>query len=125
MPRGPAPPWRQRKEPVLDAYILASISEAGGKHHPRTGHYATLIIEGLESREQAREYIRALHRAGVHLTKYGIASVGISAKIIKRGKTYDIQFAAIDKMLARAHIIEKYGPDRSKWPYDPRRKGAA
>jgi hypothetical protein len=122
MPRGSAPPWRQRKPPVLDSWILASISQAGGNYHPETGRYATLHITELASREEAREHVRALHRCGVFLTKYAIADVGIHAKIHRDGDGYKIEFAAVDKTMARKHIIEKYGPDRSRWPYDPRRR---
>jgi hypothetical protein len=125
MPRGPAPSWRARKEPVLDAYILASVEKAGGlgKHHPETGHYATLVIKGLASRDEADEYSRALYRCAHYLNRTGQLPVGMSAKIKRAGNRYEIEFRAVDKTLARAHVMAKYGPDRSKWPYDPRRRG--
>jgi hypothetical protein len=122
MPRGSPPQWRQRKPPVLDAWILASVREAGGQFDAATGRYKTLRIAGLADRAEAREYIRALHRSGVFLTKYAIADVGIHAKIIRGDTGYTVEFAAVDKAMARKHIIETYGADRSKWPYDPRRK---
>ena len=123
MPRGPAPGWRQRKQPVLDDYLLASIHQAGGKHHPETGHYAQLVIAGCASMDEAREYVRGLHRSGRYLVKYAIADIGINAKIRKNDGKFDVEFSAVDKAMARKHVIEKYGPDRSKWPYDPRRRG--
>ncbi len=122
MPRGSAPAWRQRKPPVLDSWILASISQAGGRYHPETGRYATLYITGLADREEAKEYVRALHRCGVYLTKYAIADVGVHAEIKRSAGAYSVAFAAVDKAMARKHIIDTYGPDRSRWPYDPRRR---
>ena len=51
MPRGPAPGWRQRKEPVTDDYILAAVTKSGGLgKHDANGHYATLVIKGLADR---------------------------------------------------------------------------
>jgi hypothetical protein len=122
MPRGSAPPWRQRKPPVLDSWIMASIQQAGGKYNPQTGRYATLRINGLASRDEAKEYVRALHRCGVFLAKWAIADVGVHTKIIKGQDGYTVEFTAVDKAMARKHIIDTYGPDRSRWPYDPRRR---
>lgn len=118
MPRGAAPPWRARKEPILDSHLYASVTQANGVHHPETGHYATLVYAGCETRERAKEIVRALHRSGMHL------GFSVSAKIIKAGNgTFNVEYRAIDKAMARKHVVDKYGPDRSKWPYDPRRKG--
>jgi len=124
MPRSPVPEWRKRKEPVLDHYVLASIEQAGGhgKHDPATGHYATLLINGLADRAEAEEYVRALNRSALHLHRYQIADVGMSAKIERTAEGFVVRFKAIDKTLARQHVLQRYGPDRSKWPYDPRRR---
>lgn len=122
MPRGPAPQWRARKQPVLDDYVLASVTQAGGpgKHHPETGHYAMLIIRGLADREEAGEWKRALFRCAHYLHRNGIADVSMSADIKRSGSGYLIEFRAVDKTIARQHVMAKYGTDRSKWPYDPR-----
>lgn len=127
MPRGPAPAWRARKPPVVDDHILASVEQAGGigRHHPDTGHYATLYIRGLASREEAAEWSSALYRCAHYLHRHGLADVSMSAKITRSAKkpgTWEIEFRAVDKTLARKHVMEKYGADRSKWPYDPRRR---
>jgi hypothetical protein len=37
-------------------------------------------------------------------------------------KNYHVQFQLHDKREAIRAMILKYGPDRSKWPYDPRQK---
>jgi hypothetical protein len=122
MPRGAAPGWKQRKPPVLDDWILASISGAGGR--PGTdGHYAERHIAGLGSREEAREYVRALHRCGRWLTRWTQYDIGVRAHILKQGDRYRVQFWAVDKTAARQHVLTTYGTDRSYWPYDPRRRG--
>lgn len=123
MPRGPAPGWRERKQPVLDSWVLASISAAKGTPGS-DGHYGELHITDLATRDEAREYVRALHRSGRYLTKYSQYQVGIRAHVKRSGRRYYVQFWAVDKIAAKAHILEKYGPDRSKWPYDPRRRSA-
>jgi hypothetical protein len=124
MPRAAAPPWATRKEPVLDHLVRASIDQAGGKHHPDTGHYATLVYKGIETRERADEIKRALHRCALYMHKKGIASVGMSAKVLRDGNGWKVEFRAVDKTMARKYVLQKYGPDRSKWPYSPRRGDA-
>jgi hypothetical protein len=127
MPRGAAPEWRKRKDPVTDDWILASVERAGGlgKHHPATGHYADLVITGLASKEEADEYKRSLFRCAHYLNRTGRAPVSMSSDRPVRAAdgTYSLRFRAVDKTLARAHVLARYGTDRSKWPYDPRRRG--
>jgi len=127
MPRGPAPTWRARKEPVVDDWILESVKRAGGigSHHPVTGHYSELVIDDLATRTEAEEYRKALFRCAYYLHRTGQAPVSMNAKIEQSGTGFQIRFKAVDKTLARAHVLARYGNDRSKWPYDPRRRGAA
>ena len=129
MPRGPAPQWRARKEPVVDEWIMASVHHAGGlgRHHPETGHYGSLVIGDLATKEEADEYRKALYRCAHYLSRTGTAPLSMSADRAVRGidGKYSITFRAVDKTLARAHVLARYGTDRSKWPYDPRRRGAA
>lgn len=131
MPRGPAPAWRARKPPVVDDWILASVNQAGGlgAHHPDTGHYADLVITEFTTKEEAIEWRQALFRCAHYLNRTGRAPVSMSAKVVKHGKKctkkgciFHVEFRAVDKTLARKHVLDRYGPDRSKWPYDPRRR---
>jgi hypothetical protein len=125
VPRSPVPEWRRRKEPILDHYVMASIENAGGAgKHNAAGHYGTLVIRDLAGLSEAQEYVRALNRSALFLHRYQIADVGMSAKIEREGDAYVVRFKAVDKTLARAHVLKRYGSDRSRWPYDPRRRGA-
>lgn len=120
MPRGPQPEYKRRKEPVLDDYLRASMSRANGTPDPETGHYAELVYAGVETRERAEEIKRALFRSARHVK----VSVTATVEPADDG-TYRVRFKAIDKLFARRFILEKHGPDRSKWPYDPRRRNNA
>lgn len=121
MPRSQAPLWRQRKEPILDHLVKASIEQAGGTFDPVSGHYAKLVYRGIEDRERAAEIERALRRSAYYMHKHGIADVSAATRIVRDGETWAVEFHAVNKMHARAYVLKKYGPDRTKWPYSPRR----
>jgi hypothetical protein len=125
MPRGPAPAWRARKPPVTDDYLLASVNQAGGlgKHDATTGHYSELVIKGLSTKEEAAEWKRSLHRCAYYLFKNGLADISVKTAIERDGKQYAVRFSAINKAHTYAHVIARYGEDRSQWPYNPRRRG--
>ena len=127
MPRGPAPEWRKRKQPITDDYLMASVTQAGGlgKHHPETGAYAELIIKGLASREEAAEWKRSLHRCALYLHKNGIADISVTTKIERAGTGYLLRFTVYSKTHARKYVLDTHGPDRSLWPYDVRRRGGS
>ncbi len=121
MARGPQRPWRAQREPLLDTHIDASI--AGGQD-PATLHYAELTEDEINGQairdaEVARELKAALYRAARR------RNVSLAATVEKRGDgTYQVRFKAIDKAAARAYMIRRYGPDRTKWPYNPRTPNA-
>lgn len=120
MPRGPAPQWTKRLEPILDDHLRASIDAADGSYDPETGHYATLLYTGCATRERAKEIVRALYRSARHM------KVSVSATVLPADDgSFTVQFVAIDKSFARKYVLEKYGTDRGAWPYNPRRKGAS
>lgn len=120
MPNGGPP---QRKQPVLDNWIKHSVSQAKAVHDD-DGHYAWLIIGDLRDRPEAREYVRALHRAARRLHTTGVLHVGARAEIERDAKGgYRVRFAAVDKDIARRKVAEKYGPDKTKWPYYVKSRG--
>ena len=116
MPRGPSPQWKRLKEPVLDHLIHASVNQAAGKHD-ENGHYAELHYVGCDTRERAEEIKKGLYRAA---KRQGYSLSG--CRILRHENGWKVVFRAGDKTAAKAYIIARYGPDRSKWPYDPRRK---
>lgn len=125
MPRGPAPGWRARKEPISDDYLLAVISQAGGpgKHDATTGLYGTLVIRGLKDRDEAKEWDLSLYRCALWLTRNRNADISVTTKIERAGSGYAVRFSVYNKTHGRAHVLSKHGPDRAAWPYDPRRRG--
>lgn len=127
MARGPAPAWRARKEPVSDDYLLAVINSAGGpgKHDATTGLYGTLVLRGLESRDEAKEWDLSLYRCALWLTRNRNADISVTTKIAHDLNGYSLTFSVYNKTHGRAHVMNKHGADRTKWPYDPRRRGAA
>jgi len=108
---------RRRMEPILDSHLQASVTQASGVYDS-DGHYAVILYTGCATRERAKEIVQALHRSGRHL--------GLSVSAVPKPApdgTFTVVYHAIDKAHARAHVLARYGTDRSKWPYDPRRRG--
>jgi hypothetical protein len=122
MPRGPAPGWRARKQPVLDQHILAAVTAAGGVGKHRDGHYGQLVIDGFTSQDEAKEWSRALYRSAAWMHRNGVAPVSVSVRLERDGTGHRLVFDVFDKTHARGHILDKHGADRSRWPYDARRK---
>lgn len=118
MPRGPAPAYRARKEPVTDDYLLAVITQAGGagRHDATTGLYGTLVLRGLKDRDEAKEWDRSLYRCALWLTRNHRADISVSTKIEHDASGYSVRFSVYNKTHARAHILNKHGSDRSGWP---------
>lgn len=114
MPRGPAPAWRARKPPFLDSHILASVGDGSQNEQ---GHYSELVYTGCATRERATEIKQALFRAAKR------QNVSVTADIERSGKEWQVRFKAIDKATARKYVIERYGSDRTQWPYNPRKRG--
>lgn len=114
MPRGGPPQWKQRIEPILDAHVQASI--AGGMDQD-TGHHAELLYTGIADSDRALRIKRNLFNSA------RLLGVSMRAAIERNGTEYRVRFNAVNKRMARMHILKTYGPDRANWPYDPRRKG--
>lgn len=115
MPRSAAPAWRTRKEPILDHLIHASVNQAGGKPDEKGG-FAEIHYTGCATRERAMEIRRAAFRSKRH-TGY---SVSAKPKQDKSGE-WRVIIRAHDPAMAKAYMIERYGEDRTKWPYSPKR----
>jgi hypothetical protein len=96
-------------------YMAASVNH--GAMDETTGRYTELVVTGVKDRERAETIRRGLFNAACH------HKVSVTVKIESTGREYRVRFTAINKAHAKRYILNKYGPDRSAWPYDPRRKG--
>lgn len=107
----------QYREPNCRPHLQASIDQAGGKHDPATGYYATLRYAGCGTEERAKEIKDALFRAARGM-RY---SVDAKVHHDDADGTWYVEFAAINKQHARAFVVKRYGEDPEKWPYHPNR----
>jgi hypothetical protein len=116
--KGPPPQW-SRRDCRFDHLVAAAIAQGMGRE---------LVYNGIESYERADEIRRGVYRCAKH-RKVSVAAgpsgrtvTGDEMGIHKDGKTYSLHYKVVDKKAARKAHIEKYGADRSQWPYDPRRR---
>jgi len=118
MPRGPAPQWRRRVEPVLDAELQASIDQSNGECDPATGWYSTLHYAGCADYDRAKEIKRALYRSARHF------KVSLTTKIFRADDgTFTVEFTAISKAHGQAYIAAKAQGDPSRLAYNPHKRG--
>lgn len=110
MARAPIHAMRQRKTPILDHYVQASIERGMDAE----GHYGELVYAGIEDQLRAVEIRRALFRSSKHL--------GVSLKCdLEQAAdgTHQVRFHAIDKAVARAHMAKTYRGREHEMPYNP------
>jgi hypothetical protein len=114
MPKGPAPEWKRRLEPILDHEVQASIDQSNGQHDPDTGWYATLHHTGCDTYKRAQEIKRALYRSARHL------KVSLRTDIIRGANgTWTVEFTAVNKAHGKAYIAQQSGGDPSRLAYNP------
>ena len=121
MPKAPPPPWTQR-DCRFDYLVTAAI---------RTGAGEEITLGGIESVKRAEDIRRGVYRCAGH---HGVAAwvswqhsgewtthTPLWPPDKQPDGTYTLKFAVIDKRTARKRHLAVYGPDRAKWPYNPRR----
>jgi hypothetical protein len=110
MPKGPAPQWRARKQPLTDEHVQASVAQGMNAE----GHYGVLVYGPIDDPARALEIKRSLYRCAKFL------GYAMHADIEQRtdGK-HQVRFKAIDKAKARAHIAQKYKDRPHELPYNP------
>ncbi len=118
MGKGPPPNW-SRRDCTFDHLVAAAIQQGPGK---------ILKYTGVETADRAHEIRRGIYRCAGHR---GLsAAAGPSGRIVegdepgvhKHGSLYEVWYMIVDKRAARKRHLERYGPDRSQWPYDPKRR---
>jgi hypothetical protein len=125
MPRGGVPEYKKRLEPIMDDHVMMSISQANGIYDPDTGHYAHLVYAGCKTEDYAANIVKAINRSPWHLNKKLPEPIGVTCKIRQaKDGTYNVEFFAVNKAHTYKYMIDTYGSDPSKWPYDPREKRA-
>jgi hypothetical protein len=108
MARGPAKPWNRLHPHTESAfpYVRAAI---------QYGYDVELPITEVTEQEMAN-FRRGLFNAAKHL--------GVSLHCHPKKQpdgSYTLMYAVHKKSVGRAHVMKKYGKDRTQWAYNPRR----
>jgi len=94
-----------------------------GVYDPATGHYGTVVIKPIEDKDRALEIKRALYRSANYLHRNKKMNLSMHAEVVPLADgAFSVEFKAINKSHARAYVLQKYGTDRSKFPYNPMQK---
>lgn len=68
--------------------------------------------------DRAKEIKQGLYRAAQRI------GVSMATEIVKeKDGTFTVVYKAVNKEHARRWVLQKYGNDPAKWPYDPRGNG--
>jgi hypothetical protein len=118
MSKGPPPEWR-RRDCSFDHLVKAAVEAGWG---------TVLVYKGIETIERAQEIRRGLYRCAKHreISMEG-GTVALAAEDEQMGirrqrdGTYTIKYRVWTKQQARKAHLARFGPDRSAWPYDPKR----
>lgn len=122
VPKGPPPAW-SRRDCRFDHLIVAALGQGYGK---------ILVYNGIETEERGHDIRRGLYRCGGHR---GISTDAGPSRLVSDDDdmglrrmadgTYTLKFRVWSKKQARKSHIERHGPDRQQWPYNPRRGATA
>jgi hypothetical protein len=108
-----------RADHRFDHLVVAAVDK---------GYGVELRYQGIGDFERANDIRKGIYRCGRHRGLAVEAGSGREADAGEMGihkmanGEWEVRYRIHDKKSARKRHIEKYGTDRSKWPYDPRRK---
>jgi hypothetical protein len=119
MPKGAPPGW-SRRDCRFDHLVTAAIDKGFGR---------VLVYSGVESWQRADDIRKGIFRCAKHR---GVsADAGPSREVTgqdpgimgirKTGRTFELRYRLWSKRDARRAHLDRHGPDRGSWPYDPRR----
>jgi hypothetical protein len=100
-----------------DHLVVAALGQGFGKE---------LVLSGIETPERAHEIRRGIYRCARHRKVSADAGPNRTVTepgemgVHKDGQTYTLRFRLWSKRDARKRHLERHGPDRANWPYDPR-----
>lgn len=124
MGKGPPPQWN-RRDCRFDHLVSAAMAKGYGR---------VLVYSGIETWDRAEDIRRGIYRCASHRGLTGDAGPAgrtVSGDpnevmgIRKTGRTYELRYRVWTKNSGRKRHLATYGPDRSQWPYDPRRRATA
>jgi hypothetical protein len=120
--KGPPTRWN-RRDCRFDHLVAAAVAKGTG---------VVLKYTGVEDYERAEDIRRGIYRCAKHR---GItADAGPGGRLVtgegemgvrKTGRTYEVWYRIHAKRSGRKAHLDRYGADRSQWPYDPRRPATA
>lgn len=90
------------------------------------GYGVALRLSGIDSAERGHEIRRGIYRCARHR---GVSAEAGPARLVDgedmglhtAGAQYALVFRIWSKSSGRARVLQRFGPDRSGWAYDPRR----
>jgi hypothetical protein len=120
MPKAPPPAWTSRD--CRFDYLVAAAAGAGAG--------AEVTMRGIETADRAADIRRGVYRCAGHRSisawvKWQHSGEWTSKTTMwppdkQPDGTYTLVYAVIGKRAARKRHLAVYGPDRAKWPYNPR-----
>lgn len=122
MPKGPSRPWRKLAPHTEECipFFRAALQAGFGKNTE---------IKGIKSAERAHDLRRgiynaaSLHKVSAEAGRAEQFATGDEMGVHQNTDgTFTLKFRLHDKHKARARHVEKYGTDRTLWPYNPREK---
>jgi hypothetical protein len=119
--KGPPPAWN-RRDCSFDHLVRAAVVKGYGR---------VLVYGGIEDIGRAHEIRKGIYRCARH--RKLTADAGPSSRLAggdemgirKTGRTYELRYRIFSKRTGKKSVLDRHGPDRSKWPYDPRRPANA
>lgn len=122
MGKGSPPAWN-RRDCRFDHLVQAAVTKGYGR---------VLKYTGIADYDRAEDIRRGIYRCARH--RNITADAGPGGRLVtgpdemgvrKKGREYEVWYRVHDKRSARKAHLQRYGADRSKWPYDPRRRATA
>jgi hypothetical protein len=120
VPKGPPPRWAQR-DCRFDHLVRAAVGQ---------GYGVVVVYRGITSLDRAHDIRRGVYRCARHrgisadAGPAGQLAAGEEMGVRKAGRGYELWFRVWPKNDARRRHIRRYGTDRQRWPYNPRRRAS-
>jgi hypothetical protein len=116
MPKSP-PPGLTQRDCRFDHLVLAALAK---------GYGVVLVYSGITTLERGHEVRRGVYRCARHREVSADAGParlvdGDEMGLRAAGGEFELRFRLWSKRAGRRRVLDRHGPDRTRWPYDPRR----